>query len=89
MTNAIFDGADACMLSGESAVGDFPLLAVEMMAQIAEYTHMHSEMDTAIVQQQGNMKYSTPSEVLDPIPRALLTRFLVVPTHSSGGGGVL
>ena len=36
VANAIADGTDAVMLSGESAVGAFPVKAVEMMARIAE-----------------------------------------------------
>ena len=35
VANAIIDGTDAVMLSGESAVGAFPVRAVEMMDRIA------------------------------------------------------
>lgn len=36
VANAIIDGTDAVMLSGESAVGAYPVQAVEMMARIAQ-----------------------------------------------------
>ena len=38
IANAIFDGTDAIMLSGESANGDYPVEAVQTMAKIAEKT---------------------------------------------------
>ena len=38
VANAIFDGTDAIMLSGETSVGKFPLGAVHTMAHIADIT---------------------------------------------------
>jgi pyruvate kinase len=40
VANAILDGTDAVMLSQETAVGHYPVQAVEMMAAIAESTEL-------------------------------------------------
>jgi pyruvate kinase len=39
--NAVLDGADALMLSGETSVGAYPILAVQTMARIIESTEEH------------------------------------------------
>lgn len=41
VANAIYDGTDAIMLSGESAMGKYPLEALKMMVKIAEETELH------------------------------------------------
>jgi pyruvate kinase len=40
VANAILDGTDAIMLSQETAVGNYPVEAVAMMASIAEHTEL-------------------------------------------------
>lgn len=42
VANAVYDGSSAVMLSGESAAGKYPVEAVRNMAQIAEYTELHT-----------------------------------------------
>jgi pyruvate kinase len=56
VANAIFDGTDALMLSGETAVGRYPLDAVQTMARIAERT------ETALQYEQILENFVPPAE---------------------------
>jgi len=46
VANAILDGTDCVMLSGESAMGKYPVDAVAMLAKIAVSTEAHRPMTT-------------------------------------------
>lgn len=59
VANAILDGSDAIMLSGETAAGDYPVESVEMMDQIAkraeESVDYRSVVSTRRREKHGNM----------------------------------
>lgn len=69
VANAIFDGTDAIMLSGETAAGKYPLQAVQMMNQIA------LRAEQAIQSSEVAGRHSTRAErtVTDAIGHAIET----------------
>ena len=60
VANAIYDGTDAIMLSGETAVGKYPVDSVKMMAEIAEATeeHLNYELHMKKKKMKQNMDVS-------------------------------
>lgn len=58
VANAIFDGVDAVMLSGETAVGAYPKEAVQMMAQIAKSAEQSSYLQHERIRNYGETRVS-------------------------------
>lgn len=50
VSNAVYDGTDAVMLSEETTIGKFPVKAVETQANIANYTEQFATPPTIAVQ---------------------------------------
>ena len=59
VANAILDGTDAVMLSGETAAGNYPLEAMEMMAKIALKTEMSLDYKAIFLSKGLNQKTTT------------------------------
>jgi pyruvate kinase len=71
VSNAILDGTDAVMLSGETAVGAYPIEAVRVMARIAEQTEGHWPARVAPV---GHAEHVTLSHAVSMAARTLAER---------------
>jgi pyruvate kinase len=63
VATAIYDGADAVMLSAESAAGQYPREAVEMMDRIIRSTESHKMYRSLIEAAQSNEERTPPHAV--------------------------
>ncbi len=60
VANAIYDGSDAIMLSGETAVGAYPVESVQMMRRIADHIEENLGLDRGWVREaEQESSYST------------------------------
>ncbi len=63
VANAIFDGTDAAMLSGETAMGEYPVQAVQMMARIAVEAEAHLPYDELLVSKRKSLEPETDEAI--------------------------
>lgn len=80
--NAVLDGADALMLSGETSVGDFPIEAVQMMARIIEKTEADGLHRIRPLQHLPKTKGGAITKAATEVGATMGAKFLVAFTQS-------
>ena len=63
VANAVFDGTDAVMLSGETSVGRYPTEAVKVMAEVAENAEAALPYERWIVEKRGQLQPQTDDAI--------------------------
>lgn len=94
IANAILDGADACMLSGETAIGDFPVEAVSTMDRVMKATERMLEQQPPQPPPQAALAGVHPVTAAmvygaSRIASQLSARLIVVATRTGGTARVL
>ena len=63
VANAVYDGTDAVMLSGETAQGKYPLEALQMMVHIIQNTEQHLAYEGMLEKTGGHLKSGVSSAI--------------------------
>lgn len=82
VANAILDGSDAIMLSGESAIGKYPVETVEMMRSIGKRLEQEIKRESFIIRSHPNHA-SIPINIATSVAYAVLqgqAELIITPT---------
>ena len=85
VANAILDGTDAVMLSGETAIGKYPVEAVRTMARIAERTEQDLKYTEWLAKQSDGSGKTIADSISQAVSKAALdlnASAILTPTES-------
>ncbi len=82
VANAILDGADAVMLSGETSVGEYPVVTVQTMARIVNNTELHGLEHMQDITWNPHTTSGVITKAAAEVAERVDAKYLVAFTHS-------